>query len=241
MAVVALTDATTYVHGYDMTGDTNDVRLVTDVVELDKTNFGSGGWKEVIGGLRSAVFTSAGFWQAGATSIDVESFPDLGTVDRVHTVAPFPTEGNPAYMFKAGKMQYALGGKHGELAPFSLKSVGTNAHGVVRGKLLKAKGNVSATGALGTAVELAAVGASEYVYATFHVFSAGTTITAVLESDDNSGFTSATTRATFGPITTTGGTWATRVAGAITDTHWRLRVTAITGTFSVAGAVGIGS
>jgi hypothetical protein len=43
---------------------------------------------------------------------------------------------------------------------------------------------------------------------------------------------------TFGPITTVGGTWGTRVAGAITDTWWRLRVTAITGTFQIACAAG---
>ena len=60
-----------------------------------------------------------------------------------------------------------------------------------------------------------------------------------IESDDNGSFTSATTRATIGPLTATGGTWVTRVAGAITDDYYRFNVTAITGTFSVGAAFGI--
>jgi hypothetical protein len=92
---------------------------------------------------------------------------------------------------------------------------------------------------LGTGYQLGAVAATQYLYGALHIFTAGTTITVVLESDDNAGFSSATTRATLGPLTTTGGTWATRVAGAITDDYYRFRVTAITGTFSVAGSAGI--
>jgi hypothetical protein len=36
-----------------------------------------------------------------------------------------------------------------------------------------------------------------------------------------------------------GGYWATRVAGPITDPWYRLRVTAITGTATIAAIVGI--
>lgn len=242
MAVTALTNATTYISGYDFTCDSNKAQVEVAVNELDATTFCSNGWKEVAAGLKSVAFNQSGFWQSAASqAVDPQAFPLLGTADEVHTFAASSTEGAVAYMFRAGKFSYKLGGTHGELAPYDLRSAGTNGQGVIRGTLAKAKGNVSATGALGTAFQLGAVGASQYLYGTFHVFTAGTTITVVLESDDNSDFSSATTRATFGPITTSGGSWATRVAGAITDDYYRLRVTAITGTFSVAGAIGIGS
>jgi hypothetical protein len=118
--------------------------------------------------------------------------------------------------------------------------LGTNGVGVVRGGVAKAKGNVSSTGATGSVQQLGDVAANEFLYATLHVFSAGTTITVQVQSDDNSGFSSPTTRATFSGVTTAGGNWVTRVAGAITDTYWRFNVSAVTGTFSIAGAIGIG-
>ena len=241
MAVQALTDAFIYGAGYDFTGDTNDVKLAMDAATLDRTTFGSGSWREVAGGAKSHVLDVAGFWQAGTASVDVESFNDLGTTNRVFTIGAADTENTLAYMFRSAKMRYqALDGGYGELAKFALGASGTDGQGVIRGKLAKAKANVSGTGATGTGLQLGAVAADEFLYATFHVFSAGTTITVVVESDDNAGFSSATTRITFGPITTAGGTWGTRVAGAITDDYYRLRITAITGTFSIAGAIGIG-
>lgn len=240
MAAQVFTNICTYVAGHDFTGDTNDVALQMDMKTPDRTNFGSGGWEEVGFGLRSSALDMKGFWQSATTdAVDVESFPDLGTADRVVTLAPTGVAGDPAYMLQAGKFAYSLGGAIGDMAPFTLNCRGTNGVGVVRGVLTKAKGSVSATGALGSGVQLGAVSSTQYLYASFHVFSAGTTLSVVVESDDNSGFASATTRATIGPLTTTGGTWATRVAGPITDDFFRFRVTAITGTFSVAGAIAV--
>jgi len=143
-------------------------------------------------------------------------------------------------MARLGHFNYQLLGAHGEAAPFSLTAAGTDGYGVVRGKLAKVKGDVSATGATGSVVELGEVAADDYLYATFHVLSAGTTITVQVQSAAVVGFGSPTTRATLGPITVTGGTWAVRVAGPITDEFFRFNVSAVTGTFSVAGAIGIG-
>lgn len=243
MAALALTDAFVYVAGHDFTGDSNQLALNMDAAALPVTTFRSGGWDEVVGGLKTQTLDLSGYWQSAVSdSVDSESFSDLATANRVHTIGPTETEGDVAYLFRAGKFHYEpFGGTIGDVAGFTLNSSGTDGYGVVRGQLAKAKGTVSATGALGTGLQLGAVGASEHLYASFHVFSAGTTITVVVESDDNSGFTTATTQATIGPITATGGTWAARVAGAITDTYYRLRVTAITGTFSVAGAIAIGA
>lgn len=240
MATFALTDATCWVGGYDFTGDTNQLTVNISAEELDSTTFGSGGYRSRQAGLRTVSATLNGFWSSATSAApDPQMFPDLGVADRVVTAGPDDAEGSVAYFFQAGKFSADMFGAVGELVPFTLNMSGTNGVGAVRGTVLKAKGDVSATGATGTATELGAVGSGEYLYAVCHVFSAGTTITAVLESDVDNTFASATTQATFGPITTTGGTWATRVAGPITDTWYRLRVTAVTGTFSIAAAAGI--
>jgi hypothetical protein len=241
MAKFALVNCFAYVHSHDFTVDANEWTAEMEAEALDATTFGSGGWKEHIAGLKSIESSLAGLWEAGDDSVDSTMFSDLGTANRVHTIGPAATETSICYMFQAGRLTYQMFGEIGQVAPFSLTSQGSNGVGVVRGQLAKAKGSVSATGALGSAVQLGEVSASQYLYATLHVFGTpGTTITVKVQSDDNSDFSSATDRITFGPITAAGGTWGTRVAGAITDTHYRMTVSAITGTFVVAGAIGIG-
>lgn len=240
MAVLALTNAFVHVAGHDFSGDSNSLKLTTEVEPKDRTTFGSGGWREFTGGLRSSAFDLAGFWQSDtAAAVDPQVFPNLGA-SHVHTVGVDNTEGAAAWSWQAARLRYQLLGEVGELAPFTVSSSGADGVGVVRGWLAKKKGAVSAVGALGSAVEVAGgVSASQHLYGAFHVFTAGTTITAVLESDDNAGFTTPTTRATVGPLTTTGGTWAARVAGPVTDTWFRWRVTAVTGTFTVAAFTGV--
>lgn len=243
MASFMLQDVTTWVAGYDFTSDLNQLSINASVDDLDNTVFGLGGFRRRTGGLRSVEASYSGFWQSAAIdAVDPQAFSQLGTADQVVTIANDDAEGSTAFMFQGGKFSYNMFGQIGEVTPFDLDMMGTNGVGLVRGAVTKAKANVTTTGATGTAWNGGNVGAAQYLYATFHVFGTpGTTITAVVESDDNAGFTTATTRITFGPITTAGGTWGTRVAGPLTETHYRLRVTAITGTFSIAAAIGIGS
>lgn len=242
MASLSLTDATTWIGGYDFTTNLNEISLNTSVDDLDATTFGGGGYRARKGGLRTVEATIAGFWESATLDApDPQVFTNIGVADRVVTMSQASTETSTAYMFQAGKFSYDMFGEVGALTPFNVSMMGTNPVGLIRGQVTKAKGNVSATGATGTGVNLGNVGASQYLYATLHVFSAGTTITVAVQSDDNAGFTTPTSRITFGPITTAGGTWGVRLAGALAETHYRLNVTAITGTFSVAGAIGIGS
>jgi hypothetical protein len=53
-----------------------------------------------------------------------------------------------------------------------MSSMGSNGVGAVRGQLAKKKGSVAATGPLGSGCNLGAVGAGQYLYASFHVFAA---------------------------------------------------------------------
>lgn len=237
MALI-LTNATPYVAGYDYTADSSKLTLDTQVTDVDTTTFAAAGWRTRTGGLKDSSLHLEGFWSSGQ---DAESFAPLGTADQVATIAPAATAGQVAYLGQVAKLKYSTFDQVGNAMPFALDASGSNMVGFVRGQLAAAKQSVSATGALTptTGVQLGAVGAAQFLYATFHVFTAGTTITAVVESATSNAFSSPTTRMTIGPITTTGATWATRVAGSITDTWYRVRISAITGTFSVAAGLGI--
>lgn len=237
MATFVLVDAIAYIHGQDFTGVTNKVTLVGKVDSQESTTFGGGGWRTKKGGLRSAEMNLEGFMDSAP---DAQSFTDLGVADRLATVSATSTAGSVAYMFKTGQFEYEVFGTVGEMTPYSLNTMNTDYVGLVRGQVAKAKGNVSAIGALGSAVNLGAGSAGKYIYGTVHVFTVGTTVTIQVQTDDNGAFTTPTTVATIGPITTVGGASMTRVdASAITDTWYRLNVSAITGTFNLSGAIGV--
>lgn len=240
MATGAILNAFAYVDSHDFTGDANMFKLTCNAAQNDKTTFRSGGWRESNNGLKTSVLDLSGFYQAGADSVDEYTFAALGVGAKVTTAGVHEIEGQPAGMLQAMQHQLQFFGPIGDNAPFAIQGGCSEGVGLIRGVLAKEQGAVSATGATGTALNLGAVSASQFLYATFHVLGTpGTTITGVVESDSDNTFASASTRITFGPYTTAGGRWGTRVAGSITDTWYRLRITAITGTFTVACAVGI--
>lgn len=244
MTTVAL-DYATWIGGYDITADLNRFSLDISLDASEATHFGAKGMVRN-GGLAVAEASLDGWFQAGVGLVDPTLWAAMATTMQAVTHSTSGTEGDIAYFYPSKQFNYKLFGGIGETVPFSLGIKGARRAGGVanpspiRGRVAKAKGNVSATGATGTAQQLGAVPFTQFVYAALHVFSAGTTITVAVESDDNAGFTSPTTRGTIGPITAAGGSLMARVAGAITDTYWRFNVTAVTGTFSIAGAIGIG-
>jgi hypothetical protein len=242
VAPTVLTAAYGYVGAYDFTGDSDKLMVAGAAVKKPVTTFRSQGWEESKKGLRSTsveMTGHAGFEQGG---VDEQLFTYFGEqgISQVGTFGPAETEGELAWMAAAGVYEYGAGAAVGEVAPMKLAGTGRDRYGLVRGTLLKKMAAVNATGATGTGVQVGAVAADQFLYGSFHLLGTpGTTITAVVESAAANTFSGATTRLTFGPLTAVGGTWATRVAGAITNTWWRLRVTAITGTWTVAAAIGI--
>lgn len=230
----------TWVDGYDMTGDSNAGNLDLDHDVYDVTTYSNGGARARQCGNEDVTASQAGFWATGVGSVDENSFNNLGVADAVLTMSPDGFEGSPAYMMRTGRFKYSLFGPAGQPAPFSIDFSGTNGQtAVVRGQVTRGAYLANATGATGTAVNLGAVSSGQYLYGSLHAFAVGTTMTAVIESAPDNTFASPTTRITFGPVTAVGGVWGTRAAGAITDTWYRLRITAITGSFTIAANVGI--
>lgn len=236
MAEFSLTNPTIHVHDFDFTTALHKITFHMTAAELENTTFGST-YRSRIGGLKTVDTVGDGYLDYPAP--DSALFADLGVMDRVMTASAEGLETKVAYMLQVGRFDYEFLGQIGQVGPFVMTSKNSNAAGVVRGQYAKAKGSVSATGPLGSGLNLGAVTSGKFLYATFHIFTVGTTVTVQVQSDTANNFPAPTVRATIGPLTTTGGTWMTKVAGPITDTWWRFNVSAITGTFVVAGAIGI--
>ena len=247
MTTLVANNITTWFSGYDMTADLNSTQLALSYAALDDTAFLDSA-RSRIAGLGDAQLNVAGWWQSGATNaaVDPVAFSALGGTSRLVSNTPDGTEGSVAYFYRAKTFNYQTFGEIGQVMPFQLSAQSARGAGLaavaeVRGRVLKSNRTaaVTATGVTGTAYQLGAVAAGQYLYAGLHCMSAGTTLTGVLESAADNTFSGATTRITFSGITAVGDTWGTRVAGAITDTWYRLRITAVTGTFTVACVAGI--
>lgn len=167
-------------------------------------------------------------------SLDEVLMSDLGVERPFSAVPTGAVEGAAAY-FTIGAMALGytpLEGAVGELGKWS--GQWRSRYPLVRG-VLASSAVVTATGT-GTVHQLGAVGAAQRIWCAAHVLSAaGTTpsVTVAVQSDDNSGMTTPTTRATLSAITTRGSATASAV-GAITDTYWRASWT-VSGTGPVFG------
>lgn len=213
----------------------NKASLKISAAALDATTFQTT-HQVRLGGLKQIEYQEDGFWDSVP---DLATFSIVGTANQAVTVSPEGLELKTAYLFQAGAFTYEQFGQVGDVVPCSISMMGTNGVGVVRGQMAAVNRTVSATGQLGSVVTITGPTATQYLYATFHVQTAATTITVLLESAPTFGFAAPVTRATIGPLTTTGGTFMTRVAGPITDGFYRFNVSAITGTFLVTGAIAV--
>lgn len=240
MVATVLNDAVIYVDDFDLTSTTNKVVLNASVDEQDATVFGNNGYKTIIGGLRTVEADIDGWWDAATnTNNDADNFTGFNTFNQPLSISATSTEGSKIYLFQSARTKLEWFGEVGNVNPFSVHAIGSDTVGLVRGLIVKAKGNVSATGVIGTPQQVGAGSAGKWLYAVIHTFTAGTTMTVQVQSSATVGGTY-TTRATFPAITAIGGTWLTRVdASAITDSWWRLNVSAITGTFNIVGSVGV--
>jgi hypothetical protein len=238
MGSLSLINPIIYVHDLDLTGYLRMFGAKWTADEWDDTRFQPAGsaTRSRIGGLKTVETSSDGFWES---TPDASEFAALGVADRVITVSAEGAETKTAYMLMQLLSEYDPFGEVGKPAPFTLKGHNSSPQGLVRGQLAKAKGNVSATGQLGSILTMTGPTASQWLYATLHVFGAATTVTVQVQSATTLGFAGPTTRGTIGPITVAGGTWLVRVPGPLTDGFYRLNVSAITGTFSVGGAIGV--
>lgn len=233
-----LTDALILFAGYNLSGDLNKVSVGLSADENTDTAFGDTFHSRPGGQLADVELSAEGWYQSAALNApDPQAINALGVAGRVVTVCDTSAAGAVAYMLGIHTSKYTHGDQVGAVLPFSLTGSGSSGVGAARGRLLLPSTALSGD-TTGTGVQLGAVSASQAVYTSIHCLTAGTTATVIVESDDNSDFSSATTRSST-EITAVGGTGVAPVAGAITDDYWRVRVGSVTGSFVLAVAVGI--
>lgn len=247
MAAFALLDTKVFAGALDASCFADQITLEAMVDTVPKTTFCSSGWVELVPSLRGWSAQLEGPQDLAITTAANTLTPDehyllgVGTAYPLSAVAAGDAEAAVAYFSEGRLLGYTpVTGAVSDLAR-QMSNWSIVGYPLVRG-LFATKQTVTVTGN-GTGHNLGAVSAAQHVYGSVHFLTAGGTtpsITVVLESDDNSGFTTATTVATF-TAATTRTAQITRVAGAITDTWWRYRWT-VSGTspsFQVRGFLGI--
>ncbi len=233
-----LSDCKVYFGGYDLTGAFNKVNLSAAKVQLANGRFGDT-VEPFFPGLQQIDAAVAGFFAAGAGEPDAALFPrvDTDTSEWPLTVAPpsAPTTaagaaGNVAYTIRSAQFSYKLDGQHGQSLPFDVMSR-VRSGGLYRQTIDQPKGLVTAT-TTSTGRLLGLLGAGQKLVATLHVFAiTGGSWVLTIESDDNSGFTTPVTRATFSAVTTAPNRAVSELVGPVaTDTYWRAVLTKTGGT-----------
>jgi hypothetical protein len=146
-----------------------------------------------------------------------------------------------AYLTKALACEYNQGGKHGDLNPFTAGL--PVSWPIVRGAVLHPQGTARTATGTGTSVQLGAVDSNHALYVCLHQtgFTDGS-MTVKVQSDNATGFPSATDQGTFTAVTGLGGQ-TMKISGPITDDWWRVAWTISGGSthsFLFAVTAGIG-
>jgi len=122
MAVFALTAEHLTLNSVDYTDHIKSAVLTVDAAQLDTTDMASGGWVELIGGLKSGTLAVTWMDDVADNDVDEELFALLGTVVTfvVRPVSSAVSTSNPNYTGSVLVNGYTIGGSVGELAVKSL-------------------------------------------------------------------------------------------------------------------------
>lgn len=229
MGQLVFQNAKIFFHGANLQSDLNQVDMNTARAMLNATVFGDT-FVRNRAGVAQVSGSIAGFWNAGTNPEKVYPtlFDQLGNNDRLLTVFPTTIEEgsstNKGIAFLSSQSRFNFRGRHGDLLGFDAAFAGRG-HRLLEVTCLKdASVNMETASQNWTAFNVGAVSSSQYLYAGVHFLEhQGTspTLDVTIQSAAAQSFASPTTRVTFTQATAVGGQYATRVAGAITDTWWR--------------------
>jgi predicted secreted protein len=119
MAVVALISPQVTIAGVNMSAFITKVEFEVEADDLDTTNFGSGGWRTKLGGLKKGTVKVSFNDDFAATTVDDRLWAWFGTVQTFNVKATTAANSatNPEYQMSALVNQMSpLAGKVGELA-----------------------------------------------------------------------------------------------------------------------------
>ena len=226
MALYVLTNCKFWLGDHDLSGHLNQMALEYAAELQDDTVFGDD-TRSRIGGLKTIQANLEGFYDTAAAPADIDShiFPKVGTQGIVTTVGPTDgADASPAYFFQANEGEYNHEAVLGEILSFSARAEASEGP-LVSGTVMH--NATRTTTGNGTARQLGLVAAGESVYASLHVITAssGDTLDVIVQSDDNSGMTSATNRLTFTQATGITSEWKSLAGAIANDDWWRVNYT----------------
>lgn len=236
MADQVLINIPIWVGGYDFTPDVNELSLDAEAEVKEKTNFASGGWQEYVAGLKMVKAGVKGFLDTSVTEPALQAYQGVAGVPLSAVVGSGAgnvgaVAGDTAHFSRFTVLTFAMGGKVGDVAPISGDLQSTGPTPFVVGKVLSPITALAVGTTNGTAVQAGAISSVQVGYAAAHFTAQAGTSPALalkIQSAPLSNFASPTDRITFTSVTSTPSYQTGQVAGAITDTWWRI-VGTITG------------
>lgn len=245
MATFVATTDDIYVGQLDMGALASEINFgdLTRVM-VDFTTYNDGGFTCVKPGLISGEAMVKGFQDYTAGVLD--DTIGMGQLGSQYPITVIPnanvataTAGDPAWLSRGllGK-ENPLDGAKGDAGKFEMSFPYDAA--IAQGKVAHPLAARTTTGT-GTAVALAGPSASQKLYAALHVtaYSGFTNVVFKVQSDDNSGFTSATDRITFTTVTGLTSQFSSVAGDFSTETHHRASWT-VTGSGSVSFVMAFG-
>jgi len=124
MTAFAFTDAYIEINSIPASAWAKSVTLDVEVTDLDSTTFGGGGWKSVIGGLKSGSIKIDFDQDFSASNVDATLWPLLGTVFpvKIRATSAAKSVTNPEYSGNVLLTKYSpLTGSAGDLAETSIE------------------------------------------------------------------------------------------------------------------------
>jgi hypothetical protein len=243
MSIFVLTDVKFYMDGRDLSSDGNEIDVKPQVNLHDVTTWGQTTHIHRPG-MYKGEWRYRGLQQFGVGLVDEtleNRFPlsDLAIL----AAAEGGDSGERCYFWRSVSSQYKplAEAKIDQPGMFEISGNLSGGTGMTPGNILEDGKTTRTTTGNGTAYQLGAIALGKSLYAHSHMLSINAgNVTITIESDDNGGFGTPTTRATFTAQTAIGGIFTTPVAGPITDDWWRAKWTAAGGATSFKPLVAMG-
>lgn len=242
MGTIVLTDAKSYLGEFNISGDLNQVNINYSADPQEDTAFGAT-FHTSKPGLRKAAIHQEGYVQFGATTTTVDGrlYSKFAVADvPISVAAEGGDAGEIAFFMKALEAHYNIGASVGEMLKFQVDTGPSGANvQLVKGTIME-DGKTARTVAGNSASRaLGAVSATQKLHAVLHVLAfSGTSVVFKVRSAVTD-FATITDRITFQTVTAPTSEDPTPVAGAITDTFWRVDWTGTFTSFNAVVIVGI--
>lgn len=253
---VLLNDCKVWLGPVDLTGTVRSINLSVSHAEQPNSRMGDT-VEGLYPGLAQLNCSVGGFFGAGAGDSDPTIWGRFngyvaGTpLTFCPPLAPAATAGtalNTCFIACGPQLSYETWGAHGELLPYTFKTgPETTKLGLYRQTISIPKTTATNAATNGSGKQLGVLTSAIKLVVTYHLFaiSGGTSLTIAAYSDDNAGFTSATSRGSV-VLTTASGTTSGQfevtndIPGPPGDDYWRIVATNTgTVTYTVAASMSI--